>query len=54
MNDRIAVLVPCFNEGQTIYSVVNEFAGALPGAAIYVYDNNSTDNTAAEAGAPVP
>ena len=49
MNDRIAVLVPCFNEGQTIYSVVNEFAGALPGAAIYVYDNNSTDNTAAEA-----
>ncbi len=49
MNDRIAVLVPCFNEGQTIYSVVNGFAGALPGAAIYVYDNNSTDNTAAEA-----
>lgn len=49
MNDRIAVLIPCFNEGHTIYGVVREFSEALPGADIYVYDNNSTDNTADEA-----
>ena len=48
--DRIAVLIPCFNEGQTIRKVVTDFRAALPDdAVIYVYDNNSTDNTRAEA-----
>lgn len=53
---RIAVLVPCFNEAVSIAGVVAEFRAALPEAAIYVYDNNSTDGTArraAEAGAIV-
>ncbi len=45
----IAVLIPCYNEGQTIYKVVQEFRLAMPGARIYVYDNNSSDNTFAEA-----
>jgi glycosyltransferase involved in cell wall biosynthesis len=48
---RIAVLIPCFNEQAAIAQVVAEFAAALPGAEIYVYDNNSTDNTAAVAAA---
>lgn len=43
--DRIAVLIPCYNEGKTIEKVVLDFKKALPGAAIYVYDNNSTDGT---------
>lgn len=48
--DRIAVLIPCYNEGQTIRKVVTDFRAALPDdAVIYVYDNNSTDNTRAEA-----
>lgn len=47
----IAVLVPCFNEAAAIDKVVRDFAAALPGATIYVYDNNSTDATAAVAGA---
>lgn len=48
--DRIAVLIPCFNEGQTIRKVVTDFRAALPDdAVIYVYDNNSTDNTRSEA-----
>ena len=48
--DRIAVLIPCFNEGQTIRKVVTDFRAALPDdAVIYVYDNNSTDNTRTEA-----
>ncbi|SOE80780.1 Glycosyltransferase involved in cell wall bisynthesis [Caballeronia arationis] len=42
---RLAVLVPCYNEAATIRSVVNDFRKALPGADIYVFDNNSTDNT---------
>lgn len=42
---RIAVLLPCFNEGAAIRFVVGSFRSALPGADIYVYDNNSTDNT---------
>jgi glycosyltransferase involved in cell wall biosynthesis len=53
---RIAVLIPCFNEEATIGAVVRDFSAALPGAAIYVYDNNSTDRTlqvAAAAGAVV-
>jgi glycosyltransferase involved in cell wall biosynthesis len=44
---KIAVLVPCFNEEVAVAQVVRDFRVALPGAAIYVYDNNSTDNTAA-------
>lgn len=44
--DNIAVLVPCFNEARTIEKVVKDFRAALPEAAIYVYDNNSTDRTA--------
>lgn len=52
----IAVLIPCRNEAATIADVVKSFNAALPGARVYVYDNNSTDNTAAiarEAGATV-
>lgn len=44
--DQVAVLIPCFNEAQTIEKVVHDFREALPGAVIYVYDNNSTDDTA--------
>ena len=44
--DKIAVLIPCYNESQTIEKVVNDYKKALPEAAIYVYDNNSTDGTA--------
>lgn len=44
--DKIAVLVPCYNEAKTIEKVVTDFKTVLPEAAIYVYDNNSTDNTA--------
>ena len=43
--DKIAVLIPCFNEAQTISKVVAEFKKVLPEAVVYVYDNNSTDNT---------
>ncbi len=43
---RLAVLVPCYNEAVTITQVVNEFRQALPQAEIYVYDNNSSDDTA--------
>jgi glycosyltransferase involved in cell wall biosynthesis len=43
---RIAVLVPCFNEEAAITGVVRDFREALPQATIYVYDNNSTDRTA--------
>ena len=54
--DRIAVLIPCFNESLTIQKVVSDFSRALPEAVIYVYDNNSTDDTASlasDAGAVV-
>ena len=54
--DRIAVLIPCYNEGKTIEKVVRDFRAALPDAVVYVYDNNSTDGTAeiaAAAGAVV-
>lgn len=44
--DRIAILVPCYNEAKTIKKVVMDFKKALPEATIYVYDNNSTDHTA--------
>lgn len=55
--DKIAVLIPCYNEAQTIGKVVADFRRVLPeGGVIYVYDNNSTDETARiarEAGAVV-
>ena len=43
--DKIAVLIPCYNESATIEKVVTDWKHALPEAAIYVYDNNSTDGT---------
>ena len=45
--DKIAVLIPCYNEAATIRQVVSDFRAQLPDAVIYVYDNNSTDDTAA-------
>lgn len=42
---KIAVLIPCYNESKTIKKVVEDYKKALPMADIYVYDNNSTDNT---------
>lgn len=54
--NRIAVLIPCYNEALTIGNVVRDYRQALPDADIYVYDNNSTDETARlarEAGAIV-
>ena len=45
----IAVLVPCYNEEVAIAKVVKDFRAALPTATIFVFDNNSTDNTAAAA-----
>ena len=44
--DRIAILIPCYNESKTIGKVISEFRNELPDAVIYVYDNNSTDGTA--------
>jgi len=44
-NAKIAVLVPCYNEEKAVASVVVAFRRSLPTAAIYVYDNNSSDNT---------
>ncbi len=43
---RVAVLVPCYNEALTIGKVVDDYRNALPGARVYVYDNNSSDDTA--------
>ena len=54
--DDIAVLIPCYNEDKTIEKVVSDFKRVLPDAIIYVYDNNSTDDTeklAKKAGAVV-
>ena len=54
--DKIAVLIPCYNESMTIEKVITDFKKSLPDAVVYVYDNNSTDNTAllaAQAGAIV-
>ena len=45
--DKIAVLIPCYNESATIEKVITDFQRDLPEAVIYVYDNNSTDDTAA-------
>ena len=44
--DKIAVLIPCYNEAASIEKVVKDFRAVLPEAVIYVYDNNSTDATA--------
>lgn len=44
--DKIAVLIPCYNEEKTIEKVVKDSFAALPDAKVYVYDNNSTDRTA--------
>ena len=46
MSKKIAVLIPCYNESMTIEKVINNFRRELPEATIYVYDNNSKDNTA--------
>jgi len=46
---RVAVLIPCYNEAVAIPKVVADFRGVLPGATVYVYDNNSRDGTAAAA-----
>ena len=54
--DRVAVLIPCYNEAKTIGKVVKDFKKALPEAVVYVYDNNSNDDTgkiAKKAGAVV-
>ncbi len=54
--DKIAVLIPCYNEAPTIAKVVGDFRRVLPDCTVYVYDNNSTDGTAElarEAGAVV-
>jgi len=54
--DKIAVLIPCYNEEQTVAKVVKDAKAALPEAVVYVYDNNSNDRTAElarEAGAIV-
>lgn len=54
--DKIAVLIPCYNEERTIEKVVTDVKSALPEATIYVYDNNSIDRTAQlarEAGAVI-
>ncbi|MCI9680076.1 MAG: glycosyltransferase [Lachnospiraceae bacterium] len=44
--DKVAVLIPCYNESKTVKKVVEDFRRELPEAVIYVYDNNSTDGTA--------
>lgn len=44
--DKVAILIPCYNEEKTIDSVVKDFKKHVPEATIYVYDNNSTDKTA--------
>ena len=54
--ESIAVLIPCYNEAKTVQKVVSDFRRVLPEATVYVYDNNSTDDTAAlaaQAGAVV-
>lgn len=53
---KTAILIPCYNEAQTIKKVIDDFKKSMPHADIYVYDNNSSDNTAQiarEAGAIV-
>lgn len=45
MSKKIAVLIPCYNESKTIEKVIKDYKKALPESDIYVYDNNSSDNT---------
>ena len=45
MPDKIAVLIPCYNESKTVAKVIRDMRKALPESVIYVYDNNSTDGT---------
>lgn len=45
MGNKIAVLIPCYNESKTIEKVIKDYKKALPEADIYVYDNNSTDGS---------
>lgn len=55
-HQRIAIMVPCYNEALTIAAIVRDFNACLPDAIVYVFDNNSTDDTmriAREAGAVV-
>ena len=47
--DKIAILIPCYNEEKTIGKVIDDFRHELPDAVIYVYDNNSSDKTSAVA-----
>ena len=47
--DRIAVLIPCYNEEKTVAKVVRDFKEVLPEAVVYVYDNNSSDHTIEQA-----
>ena len=44
--DKIAVLIPCYNEASTIEKVIRDARKSIPDAMIYVYNNNSTDGTA--------
>lgn len=53
---KTAILIPCYNESATIEKVVSDFKKTMPHADVYVYDNNSTDNSdsiARDAGAIV-
>src|ERR1041385_340924 len=53
---QVAILIPCYNEAMTVGKVVADFRKAVPQATVYVYDNNSTDDTrliARQAGAVV-
>ena len=52
--DKIAVLIPCYNESKTIKKVVEDYKRILPEATIYVYDNNSSDGTDNRDIRPVP
>lgn len=56
ISNQVAVLIPCYNESTTLANVINDFKHQLPHSAIYVYDNDSTDNSveiAKNAGAKV-
>lgn len=44
--DKVAILIPCYNEAKTIAKVVSDFKREIPEAIVYVYDNNSSDETA--------
>ena len=45
--DKIAVIIPCYNEEKSIIAVIDEVRAVLPNAEIYVFDNNSTDKSVA-------